>query len=34
MQMLAALRNHYELILFTAAQEQYANVVLQSFGGQ
>ena len=32
--MLSTLRNHYELILFTAAQEQYANTVLSSFGGQ
>jgi len=31
--MLTQLKKHYELLLFTAAQEQYANVVLESFGG-
>lgn len=31
--MLVTLRKHYELILFTAASEQYAEIVLQSFEG-
>lgn len=32
--MLAALKEHFELVLFTAAQEQYAHVVLESFQGK
>lgn len=31
--MLVTLRKHYELILFTAASDQYAEIVLQSFEG-
>lgn len=31
--MLTALKRHYELILFTAALEQYANIMLEAFGG-
>jgi hypothetical protein len=33
LKMLVTLRKHYELILFTAASEQYAEIVLQSFEG-
>jgi TFIIF-interacting CTD phosphatase-like protein len=32
-QVLELLRNHYEIILFTAASEQYANIVLETFEG-
>ncbi|TNV87330.1 hypothetical protein FGO68_gene2233 [Halteria grandinella] len=31
--MLTVLRKHYELVLFTAASDQYADIVLQSFEG-
>ena len=31
--MLTSLTVHYELVLFTAALEEYAKVILQSFGG-
>ena len=31
---LMTLKEHYELILFTAASEQYADIVLQTFDGQ
>ncbi len=32
--MLEKLRQHYEIILFTAATDEYANVVIETFNGE